>query len=104
MSNHTNASFTVAESSLLESQLKVISVTVPEGLAGGDNVQFHEGTGVFSALIPPGLKAGDSFKVSIAGGGGSNAGARSDDFQLARKPRMETVSAVSIVVLSSGDR
>ena len=78
-----------ADSRLLESQLEVISISVPEGLAGGDNVQFHEGDGIFSALIPPGLKAGDSFKVSVAGGHGARH--RSNDFQLANKPHMETV-------------
>jgi hypothetical protein len=78
---------------LLESQLKIISITVPEGLAGGDNVQFHEGNGIFSALIPPGLKVGDSFKVSV--GGSDGVGHRSNDFQLADKPRMETVRSFS---------
>ena len=87
---------TGADNSLLESQLKIISITVPKGLEGGDNVQFHEGTGVFSALIPPGLKAGDSFKVSIAGGDGKGVEIHSNGFKLASKPRMETVIMFSL--------
>ncbi len=72
---------------MLDSQLKVVNVMVPKGyivaasnkvykysrlmciciyrLVGGDNIQFLHSGIVFAALIPPGLRAGQTFQVSV---------------------------------------
>ena len=58
-----------AAESLLESKLRVISVTVPPGLQGGDNMQFKSGSfGLYAATIPSGLQPGQTFQVEVPSG------------------------------------
>ena len=59
----------------------LLEVQVPEGLLGGDAVEFeHEGA-CMTVEVPAGLKAGDSFTVEVASAGaeGSRGEAGADD-------------------------
>ena len=59
----------------------LLEVQVPEGLLGGDAVEFeHEGA-CMTVEVPAGLKAGDSFTVEVASAGaeGSSGEAGADD-------------------------
>merc|ERR1719163_595483 len=44
---------------------RLVTVTVPAGLHGGDDVRFQAGEGTYAARIPLGMQPGQSFKVDL---------------------------------------
>mmetsp|Transcript_13470 Transcript_13470/g.39752 ORF Transcript_13470/g.39752 Transcript_13470/m.39752 type:complete len:141 (-) Transcript_13470:320-742(-) len=51
-----------------------LTVKVPKGLSGGDNVQITHAGQLFNVTVPPGLQGGDEFVANVPAGGGVPSG------------------------------
>ena len=58
---------------LAESNAKLLTVTVPFGVKGGDSIRLRSPglPGTYLARVPPGLQAGQSFRVEIGSSTGT---------------------------------